>query len=138
MRGTVARRGICAGCAAHAARIGDASTGRRIATGEKAAAAATADSSKMVRIVYPRLASSTGGSGFRRWEKFRGSWDKLIFVLLCLVLCYSKPIAASFSLAACSSARRRSFSVADAASRASYCSRSEPSASLAVTSVDWV
>ena len=55
MRGTVARRGICAGCAAHAARIGDASTGRRIATGEKAAAAATADSSTMVRIVYPRL-----------------------------------------------------------------------------------
>ena len=53
MRGTVARRGICAGCAAHAARIGDASTGRRIATGEKAAAAATADSWTMVRIVIP-------------------------------------------------------------------------------------
>ena len=51
MRGSVARRGSCAGCAAHVARIGEASTGRRSATGEKAAAAPTADRSTIERIV---------------------------------------------------------------------------------------
>ena len=50
MRGSVARRGSCAGCAVHVARIGEASTGRRSATGEKAAAAATADRNMIERI----------------------------------------------------------------------------------------
>ena len=66
----------------HAARIGDASTGRRIATGEKAAAAATADSSTMVRIVYPRLREHRR-FGVSAGEIFRGSCEwYLLFSLL--------------------------------------------------------
>ena len=49
MRGSVARRGSCAGCTG-VARIGEASTGRRSATGEKAAAAATTASITRERI----------------------------------------------------------------------------------------